>query len=103
MAHISSSGGITEVVTTASLNNPGASAQFLQMSPEAIATAPSMDPSLEALLRSVNVCEQLITACRVQAITDRELFVALDTSEESLRHTCKEGFQKFLSKPFFEV
>ena len=80
----------------ASLNIRGASSQFLQMSPDAIAAAPSMDPSLEALLRSVNLC----TAFRVQEITDRELFVALDTSEESLRDTCKEAFGVDSAKGF---
>ena len=50
--------------------------------------------------RSVNLCEQLITAFRVQEITDRELFVALDTSEESLRDTCKEAFGIDPSKGF---
>ena len=93
-------GGSMNVVTTASLNAPGASTQFIQLSPEDIAAAPPMDPSLEALLRSVNLCEQLITAFRVQEITDRELFVALDTSEESLRDTCKEAFGIDPSKGF---
>ena len=56
---------------------------------------------LEALLRSVNLlCEQLITAFKVQEITDRELLVALDTSEESLRETFKEAFEIDTSKGF---
>ena len=59
-----------------------------------------MDPSLEALLRSVNLCEQLIMAFRVQEITDRELFVALDTSYESSRETCKEASGIVSSKGF---
>ena len=62
------------------------------MSADAVAVVPSMDPSLEALIRSVNLCDQSITVFRVQEITDRELFVALDTLEESLRETCEEAF-----------
>ena len=50
--------------------------------------------------RSVNLCEQLITVLRVQEIADRELFVALDTSEESLRETCQETFGIDSSKGF---
>ena len=65
-------GGTMEVVTTDSLNAPGAPSQFLQFSAEAIAAAPPMDPSLEALLRSVNLCEQLITAFRALEITCRK-------------------------------
>ena len=71
----------SSVITTFSINAPGAQAHVIQLTAEAISAAPSMDPSLEALLRSVNLCEQLITALRVQEITDRELFVALDTSD----------------------
>ena len=87
------------LVITASLNAPGAQPHFIQFG-RSISAAPSMDPSLDALLRCVNLCEQLITAFRVQEITDRELFVALDTSEESLRETCKEAFGIDTSKGF---
>ena len=100
IASVATPGGSMNVVTTASLNAPGASPQFIQLSPEDIAAAPPMDPSLEALLRSVNLCEQLITAFRVQEMTDRELFIALDTSEESLRDTCKDAFGIDPSKGF---
>ena len=68
------------LVTTTSLNAPGSQP--------------------EALLRSVSLCEQLITAFRVQDVADRELFVALDTPEESLRETCKEAFGIDSSKGF---
>ena len=81
------------LVTTASLNAPGAQPHFIQFSAEAIS-------SLEALLRSVNLCEQLITAFRVQEITDREPYVALDTSEGSLSETCKEALGIDTSKGF---
>ena len=70
------------LVTTASLNAPQPQPHFVQFSAEAISAAPSVDPSLEALLRSVNLCERLTTAFRFQEITDSELFFALDTSEE---------------------
>ena len=84
-------GMVTVAPTTAALNAPGANT-FVQFTPQELASAPSMDPALEALLRSVNLCEHLISAFRVQEITDRELFLALDTSEEALRDTCKEAF-----------
>ena len=92
-------GIVTVAPTTAALNAPGANT-FIQFTPQELATAPSMDPALEALLRSVNLCEHLISAFRVQEITDRELFLALDTSEESLRDTCKEAFGVDPSKGF---
>ena len=59
------------MVTTTSLNTPGSQPHFMQFSAEELSTAPPMDPSLEALLRSVNLCEQLITAFRVQEVKDR--------------------------------
>ena len=62
--------GSPSLVTTASLNAPGAQSLFIQSSEEATAEAPSMDPSPEVLLRSVNLCEQLITAFRVQEMTE---------------------------------
>ena len=67
-------------------------AQFLQFSDEQKAAAQQLDPSLEALLREVNLNEELIMAFRVQEIHDRGLFVALDTSEEGLRKTAEEAF-----------
>ena len=88
------------VPSTASMNAPGASNIFVQYSAQQLASAPPLDPALEALLRSVNLCEELIGAFRVQEVTDRELFVALDTSEESLRDTCKEAFGVDSTKGF---
>ena len=46
-------------------------AQFLQFTDEQKAAAQQLDPSLEALLREVNLNEELIMAFRVQEITDR--------------------------------
>ena len=43
----------------------------------------------ESLLRSVDYNESVRMAFRVQEIMDKELFVALDTTEEALRRTCK--------------
>ena len=59
---ISSVGGAPAVVTTASLNNLGTASQFLQMTPEMVASATPVDPALQALLHSANLCEQLIKA-----------------------------------------
>ena len=67
-------------------------ALFMQFSDEQKAAAQQLDPSLEALLREVNLNEELIISFRVQEIHDRGLFVALDTSEESLRKTAEEAF-----------
>ena len=101
MAGVAGTGAgiVTVAPTTAALNATGANT-FIQFTPHELATAPSMDPALEALLRSVNLCEHLISAFRIQEITDRELFLALDTSEESLRDTCKEAFGVDPSKGF---
>ena len=51
-----------------------------------------MDLVLEALLRSVNLCEHLTGAFFVQEVADRELFLALDSSGYSSREACKEAF-----------
>ena len=64
------------------------------------AAAQQLDPSLEALLREVNLNEELIMAFRVQEIHDRDTFVALDTSEEGLRKTAEEAFGVDPSKWF---
>ena len=69
-----------------------AAQQFLQFTDEQKSAAQQLDPSLEALLREVNLNEELIMAFRVQEIFDRGLFVALDTSEEGLRKTAEEAF-----------
>ena len=69
-----------------------AAQQFLQFTDEQKSAAQQLDPSLEALLREVNLNEELIMAFRVQEIIDRVLFVALDTSEEGLRKTAEEAF-----------
>ena len=42
----------------------------------------------------------LVMAFRVQEILDKELFVALDTTEEALRLTCKDAFGIDPSKGF---
>ena len=91
---------VSSVPSTASMNAPGASNLFVQYSAQELASAPPLDPLFEALLRSVNLCEELIGAFRVQEIIDRELSVALDTSEESLRDTCKEAFGVDSTKGF---
>ena len=49
----------------------------------------SPDLGRESLLRSVDYNESVLMAFRVQEIMDKELFVALDTTEEALRRTCK--------------
>ena len=62
------------------------------MTDEQIQNAKPLTPGLESLLRSVDLHESVLMAFRVQEILDKELFVALDTTEEALRTTCKEAF-----------
>ena len=54
----------------------------------------------ESLLRSVDFNESVLMAFRVQEILDKELFVALDTTEEALRLTCKDAFGNDAFKGF---
>ena len=61
----------------------------LAMSAEEKATAPQLEPAFEALLRSGNIHKNVIWACRVQDILDREVFVAL--------HHTVEGFTQAVS------
>ena len=72
----------------------------MQFTDEQKAAAQQLDPSQEALLREVNLNEELIMAFRVQEIHDRGLFVALDTSEEGLRKTAEQAFGVDPSKGF---
>ena len=65
---------------------------FLPMTEEQIQNAKPLTPGLESLLRSVDLNEAVVMAFRVQEILDKELFIALDTSEETLRLTCKDAF-----------
>ena len=62
--------------------------------------AQQLDPSLKALLKGVNLKEELIMAFRVQEIIDRGLFVALDTTEAGLRKTAEEAFAVDPAKGF---
>ena len=57
--------------------------------PEEKQGAPPLEPAFEALLRSGNIDEDVIMACRVQDILDREVFV-------SFHHTV-EGFKEAVS------
>ena len=61
----------------------------LEMSADEKATAPQLEPAFEALLRSGNIHEEVIWACRIQDILDREVFVAL--------HHTVEGFTQAVS------
>ena len=49
---------------------------------------------------SVDFSESVLMAFRVQEILDKELFVALDTTEGALRLTCKDAFGIGASKVF---
>ena len=51
-----------------------------------------MEPALEALLRQVNLHEDVIWKFRINELCDRELFVAIDRDEDALRATMKSDF-----------
>ena len=70
------------------------------MTDQQIQNAKPLTPGLESLLRSVDLNESVIMAFRVQEVLDKELFVALDTTEEALRKTCEQAFGIDPSKSF---
>ena len=51
-----------------------------------------MEPSLEALLRQVDLHEDVIWKFRVNELCDQELFVSIDKDEDALRETMKSDF-----------
>ena len=55
-------------------------------------SARALEPAFESMLRQAEVCEDVIMAIRLQEITSRQLFVALDRTEEGFCDTCKEAF-----------
>ena len=61
------------------------------MTAEEKATAPPLEPAFEALLRSGNIHEEVIWACRIQDILDREVFVALYHTVEGFKETVTAG------------
>ena len=65
----------------------------LEMSAEEKATAPPLEPAFESLLRSGNIHEDVIWACRVQDILDREVFVALHHTVERFMQATRFGDQ----------
>ena len=54
---------------------------------------PMLEPALEALLRSADLDENLISLFRFQKILDRQLFVALDADEAAIMKTLAKAFQ----------
>ena len=51
--------------------------------------APQLDPSLESLLQTANIHEEVIMAFRCQDVLTSAVFVALDSTEEGLKKTAK--------------
>ena len=70
------------------------------MTDQQIQNAKPLTPGLESLLRSVDLNESVIMAFRVQEVLDKELFVALDTTEEAHRKICEQAFCIDPSKSF---
>ena len=63
----------------------------LDMTPEEKQGAPPLEPAFEALLRSGNIHEDVIMACRVQDILDREVFVSLHYTVEGFKEAVSAG------------
>ena len=60
---------------------------FLAVSEEQKANAKPLEPAFEALLRTVDLDEELITILRVRNVLDREIFSSLEMNEEKFRDT----------------
>ena len=60
------------------------------------AELPLLEPALEALLRSADLDENLISLFRFRKILDRQLFVALDAGRSSHRRRLSNSTQKSL-------
>ena len=61
------------------------------MTPEEKQGATPLEPAFEALLRSGNIHEDVIMACRVQDILDREVFVSLHHTVEGFKEAVTAG------------
>ena len=58
-----------------------------------LSNLPTLEPALEALLRSADLHENLINLFRFRKILDRQLFVALDADEAAIMKTLAKAFQ----------
>ena len=58
-----------------------------------LSNLPTLEPALEALLRSADLHEHLINLYRFRKILDRQLFVALDADEAAIMKTLAKAFQ----------
>ena len=67
-------------------------AKFCTFTVEQQGTAPHLDPSLEAVLRSHGVHDEIIMNFRCNDVLSQAVFVALDSSEEGLRSVAKDAF-----------
>ena len=68
------------------------SRSFISFTKAQIANSPLLEPASEGLLHSVILHKDTVTAFRLQEITDRELFRALDSTEEGFKVMCKQTF-----------
>ena len=60
---------------------------FPAVTEEQKANAKVLEPAFEALLRSVDLAEDLITVLRVRKVTDRERFSSLEQNKDKFRET----------------
>ena len=51
------------------------------------ANAKVLEPAFEALLRAVDLSEELIMILRIRNVLDREIFSSIETNEEKFRDT----------------
>ena len=66
---------------------------FLAVSEEQKANAKPLEPAFEALLRTVDLDEELITNLRVRNVLDREIFSSFEMNEENFRETIASSQQ----------
>ena len=61
------------------------------VTPEQIAAAPQLEPSLEMTLRAADISKEVITGVRVHRIKNAATFAAIDTTPEVLKDTVPEA------------
>ena len=72
----------------------------IAFSAEDVAAAATMEPAFENLMLWLKIHKDVIVAMRIAEITDRGLFVALDTTLEGLASSVKEAFGSDSEKGF---
>ena len=79
----------TQCFTLPALGTMSSAPVFISFPPAEMEQAPHLDLSLEGLLRTANVHEEIIMAFRCQDVLTSAFFLTLDSTEEALRKTAK--------------